>query len=117
MRWLGWVMGALAFVALIGFVAIRYDSPFSDAEFRWAQPWDDAKSHSEGLCRKITKGNDDSFVVCMSIEHDSHKILQSSFGLPEAEAVLLKRTCAEFQYFTPQVRCIEKRLGAETREN
>lgn len=117
MRWLGLVVGAAAFVVLVGFVAVRYDAPFRAAERRWAQPWDEAKSHSEGLCRKITKGDDDSFVVCMSIEHKSHKILQSSFGLPEAEAVRLKRSCAEFQYFTPQVRCVEKRLGVETREN
>ncbi len=117
MRWLGWIVGAASFVAVIGFVAIRYDAPFLAAERLWSQPWDEAKSHSEGLCRKITKGDDDSFVVCMAIEHKSHKILQSSFGLPEAEAAQLKRTCAEFQYFTPQVRCVEKRLGAGMRVN
>ena len=117
MRWLGWAEGAMVFLGLIAVVAIRYDSPFREAERRWAQPWDEAKAHSEGLCRKITKGDNDSFVVCMAIEHKSHKILQSSFGLPEVEAARLKRTCAEFQYFTPQVRCVEKRLGVETREN
>ncbi len=117
MKWLGWAVGIVAFTVIFTFVAVRFDGPFRAAERRWAQPWDEAKSHSEGLCRKITKGDDDSFVVCMSIEHKSHKILQSSFGLPEAEAAQLKRTCAEFQYFTPQVRCVEKRLGAGMREN
>ena len=117
MRWVFRAAGAMVLLLLFAFLAIRYDGPFREAEKLWAQPWDQVKTHSETLCRKITKGDQDSFVVCMAIEHNSHKILQSSFGLPAAEAVRLKRTCAEFQYFTPQVRCVEKRLETETREN
>ena len=116
-RWLFGAAAAGVFLVLAAFAALSFDNPFGGAERLWAQPWDKVKGHSESLCRTITKSDQDSFVVCMAIEHKSHKILQSSFGLPEAEAARLKRTCAEFQYFTPQVRCVEKRLGAGMRVN
>lgn len=114
-----WLFGAAAvgvFLVLAAFVLIRFEPPFGGAERLWAQPWDKVKGHSESLCRTITKSDQDSFVVCMSIEHKSHKLLQTSFGLPAAEAAQLKTRCSEFQYFTPQLRCVEKSL-AESREN
>ena len=117
MIWVLRLTGTLVFLVLFGFAVVGYERPLHEASNLWAQPWDDVKAHSEGLCRRITKGKDDSFVVCMSIEHESHKLLQDTFGLPQPEAARLKSDCAEFEYFTPQLRCVRKRIGTETREN
>lgn len=117
MKWLVTAVATFALLVAFAFTLIRFDHPLREVERMWAQPWDKVKDMSEALCRKITEGDDSSYVVCMSIERRSHKMLQTSFGLPEPEAVRLKRECAEFRYFTPQVRCVERRLQAETREN
>ena len=110
LKWVLRAVGAMSLLVLLAFVALRFDSPFGEPERLWAQPWDKVKGRSESLCRTITRDDDDSFVVCMSIERDSYKQLQTSFGLPEPEAVRLKARCAELQYFTPQLRCVEKSL-------
>jgi len=117
MGWLFRIASGLALMVLVAYGVLQFDGPFRKSEKLWAMPWDQVKIQSEMLCRKITKGNDDSFVVCMSIERDSHAILQTSFGLPEDKAAALKRRCAEFQYFTPQLRCVESRLRDGTIEN
>lgn len=106
---------AVATVALFVVVAVAallyVQHPIRGAADLWNRPWDKVRTMSEDICNRYAAAGTHYFERCMAVERQSYQLLQGSFGLPPDEAEEIKQACAGFQYFTPQVKCVEEELA------
>lgn len=108
-----YVYAGLAVAALLGvvvYVLLVAQHPIRSADDLWNRPWPEVRALSEEICDRYTVEDPDYFEQCMAVEQKSYELLQGDFGLPAEEAESIKQDCAGFQYFTPQVKCVEERL-------
>lgn len=108
----GLAVAVLLAAAVYALVSLQH--PTEDADDPWNRPWDEVRSLSEEICGRYTATDAAYFDKCMAVEKESFELLQGDFGLSRGEAEALKRSCAGFHYFTPQLKCVEDRL--RTRE-
>lgn len=106
----GLLVAALVGVAV--YVLLSAQHPILSAEHRWNRPWQEVRALSEEICNRYTTEDPSYFTQCIAVEEESYRLLQGDFGLPGEEAEAIKQDCAVFQYFTPQVKCVEDRLKA-----
>lgn len=90
-------------------VLLYVQHPIRSAADLWNRPWEEVRPLSEEICTRYARGSD-YFEQCMAVERESHRLLQGDFGLAAEEAETIKQDCASFQYFTPQLKCIEDEL-------
>ncbi len=108
-----YVYAVLAVGALLGVVVavlVVVQHPIRGAEDLWNRPWPEVRPMAQEICDRYTTEDPAYFEQCMAVEKQSHELLQGDFGLPVEEAEAIKRDCAGFHYFTPQVRCVEEKL-------
>ncbi len=113
-KWGTRTIAVMAVAVAAALLILPFDGPFVASERLWQMPWTNVKAHSESLCRAISGGDLDFYAYCMSAEKTSHQRLQASFGVPAESAVAVKNSCAEFEYFTPQLRCVESRFAQQS---
>lgn len=109
-----YAFAALAVGALLGVVVavlVAVQHPIRGADDLWNRPWSEVRAMAEEICDRYTTEDPAYFEQCMAVEKQSFELLQGDFGLPAEEAEAIKQDCAGFHYFTPQVKCVEERLG------
>lgn len=108
-----YVYAALVVVLIVGAAVgalLYFQHPIRSAADLWNRPWDDVRAMSEEICTRYSDSGSAYFEQCMAVERESYRLLQGDFGLSADEAEDIKQDCAGFQYFTPQVKCVEEKL-------